>query len=179
MEKKIAVLGLGPSVVEFMAQPKAYQETIGVNDNWRFWHTDYLVCLDRKEKFNDVRRKVIDESRPRHFYTHLDEWQDRADYRPITLQFGYPQHECVLEGEALPKSLCSPFVACAIAYKLLGANELHMFGVDLVDHPHLRDVSVKHIVKHFVNLQRALILKGARIVVHGKGMLLVLNSIRQ
>jgi len=170
---KIAVLGLGESLGTFEG---GFDATIGVNDIWQRVQTDYVVCLDKRERFTPERLAVIDACTPRRFYTQVDEWQQRPDYVPITLQYDYPNYVCQLAPQPFPKSLCSPFVACAIAYKLHDAKEIHLFGVDLTNHPHLKDGSLEKIKRHFTNLQAALLPLGARIIVHGNGILKALNN---
>jgi hypothetical protein len=174
---KIAVLGLGESLASF--EPNGYDLTIGVNDIWCRVQTDHIVCVDRQERFTPERLATIKASKPQRFYTQLPEWQYRPDYFAIALQEGYPSYVCQLDLNALPKSLCSPFVAAAVAYKFHDAKEIHLYGVDLRTHPHLHDSSTTRIFQHFCNMQLALYSKGCRIVVHGQGLLLPLNNLRQ
>ena len=112
---KIAVLGLGESIHEF--NPELFDVSIGVNDIWRIVHSDHIVCVDHRERFTPERLAIIDASTPGLFYSHLPEWKHRPDYCGITLQHDYPNYICQLDIDAIPKSLCSPFVAAAIAYK--------------------------------------------------------------
>lgn len=171
---KIAVLGLGKSLALYDGQ---YSSTIGVNDIWRHVQTDYLVCLDKPERFSADRLAVIEASRPQRFYSQIQEWATRPDYWQIALQTDYPNYVCQLDLPTIPKSLCSPFVACAIAFKLHAAKEIHLFGVDFIDHPHLHDESVVKLTKHFTNLRAALLAKGCKLQVHGDGALRVLNNL--
>jgi hypothetical protein len=110
---KINVLGLGPSLELF----KPDGISIGVNDIWSRVQTDYVVCLDKKERFTPERLSIIENCKPVKFYSQVDDWLYRSDFELIELQPYFPNYECQLNTKQLPKSLCSPFVACVIAYK--------------------------------------------------------------
>lgn len=168
---KIAVLGLGESLKLYDYVMDEFMCTIGVNDIWRYHKTDYVVCLDEPERFTEDRLKYINSCKPKRFYTQVGSWADRADFWPIELQVDYPNYICQLDIKALPKSMCSPFVAAAIAYKYHGAKEIHLYGVDLTTHPHLHANTVDRIVKHFGTLKTALTQAGCKLVVHGDGRL--------
>lgn len=166
--KKIAICGLGESITEFNG---GFDVTIGVNDIWSKHKTDYVVCIDRPDRFTPERLDVINKCCPKRFYSHLDDWKHRPDFYRIVLQPYYPTHICQLDIPAIPKSFCSPFVAAAIAFKFHDAGEIHLFGVDLVNHPHLKNDTVKKIRDHFINLRDAMKPNGVRLIVHGNGAL--------
>jgi hypothetical protein len=168
MGKVIAVLGLGASIVEYH---DGFDYTIGVNDIWRITPVDAIVCLDRRERFTPERLAVIDDSMPGKFYSQLTEWSHRRDFIHIELQHDYPNYICQIDIPALPKSMCSPFVACAIAYKYHDASEIHLFGVDLINHPTLTGGTLTRIKIHFKNLRDALLKKNIPLIVHGNGIL--------
>lgn len=170
---KIAICGLGESIREFNG---GFDVTIGVNDIWRIVKTDYVVCVDRPDRFVPDRLDIINNCSPLHFYSQLDEWKHRPDFHRIELQHDYPNNIVQLDIPAIPKSFCSPFVAAAIAYKLHGANEIHLFGVDLINHPLLKTRSVERIVRHFTILRDEFIERGITFHVHGNGALRSLNN---
>jgi len=165
---KIAVLGLGPSLNLFNYTD--FELSIGVNDIWRFHKADVIVCLDKFSAFTPERLKVIHESKPKAFYSQIVIWDTRTDFIKINLQPGYPDHICKI-GPVFQKSFCSPFVACQVAYWHYGATEIHLFGVDLLNHPHLDQALCAKIKIHFRHLKRALDEKGCQMIVHGKGIL--------
>jgi hypothetical protein len=167
MGRKINVLGLGASLSLYIPDGSL---AIGVNDIWSRVKTDYIVCLDKRERFIPERLKTIDESEPIIFFSQLDDWQERKDFEKIELQPDFPNYKCPINSKKLPKSLCSPFVATVIAYKL-GATEIHLYGVDLVNHPHLEPVTCEQIKLHFRNLKIALIQNGCQLIIHGQGIL--------
>jgi len=164
----VAVLGTGGSVNEYLP---VYDYTIGVNDIWKYVKTNAIVCLDYPKVFNPERLRIINESTPEAFFSQIVAWDHRADFRKIDLIAGYPDHAVNLDQPGYYKSYCSPFVATQIAWKGFGATEIHLFGVDLTNHPHLDKVLCAAITLHFKNLNKALKERGCQIVVHGNGIL--------
>ena len=168
MGKVVTVLGLGPSLNLYVPDGNI---SIGVNDIWSRIQTDYVVCLDKKDRFTLERLNIIEECRPIKFYSQIDDYFDRFDFCRIELQPYYPNHECQIDIQQLPMSHCSPFVAAVIAYKYHDAEEIHVYGVDLVSHPNLDSNVCGRIQRHFVNLQTALMGKGRKMVIHGDAIL--------
>lgn len=169
---KVAVLGLGPSRELFEPYVAAqYEATIGVNDIWRFYKTDAIVCLDYPRAFTPDRMRVITESRPEAFYSQVVIWDTRPDFKKINIIPGYPEQACSIDGPDYQKSYCSPFVATQIAFKIYAAREIHLYGVDLTNHPHLDRKLCDKIKIHFSNLKRALELKDCKLIIHGDGIL--------
>lgn len=174
---KIAVLGLGPSLRLF--HPEDYDLVIGVNDIWKHYSSDIVVCVDLKSAFNENRLSIIESCRPLKFYSifptkehpEVRDWSDREDIKVIELMPNLPDHICQLNLPQYPKSMCSPFVACGVAFKDYGATEIHLFGVDLIDHPHLKEDMCKRIKIHFKNMLVALRMSGSDLIVHGDGIL--------
>jgi len=170
---KVAVCGLGPSIDLYKPE---YDLSIGVNDIWSKVKTDYIVCVDRKERFAAERLKIINDSKPIKFFTQLEEWNYRSDYCKIELQPYYPDYVCQLGIKQIPKSFCSPFVACAIAFNYFHASEIHLFGVDMNNHPNLKGGTLDKIKLHFKNLKIALRQNGCEMIIHGDGILKSLNN---
>jgi len=165
----IAIIGLGPSKDLF--KPEGFDKTIGVNDIWRFYETDVIVCLDREKVFIPDRLKVIKESRPEAFYSQIVNWDTRDDFVKINIRPGYPDSICILDRKLMVKSYCSPFVACQVGFWYYDATEIHLFGIDMTNHPHLNGSLCGKIKTHFKNLARALDEKGCKLIVHGDGIL--------
>ena len=166
---RIAVLGLGCSIKEFDA--KAFDLSIGCNDTWRVAHSEVLVVLNKPSEFTHERLRIINESKPEAFYSQMVIWDTRPNFKKIDFRQGYPERICNLDGIQFDKSYCSPFVAVQIAFKFYDANEIHLFGCDMVDHPHLDRVLCSKIKIHFINLKTALEAKGCKLIVHGDGIL--------
>jgi hypothetical protein len=172
---KVAVLGLGPSLGLFV--PADFDFAIGVNDIWQHHKCEYVVVVDKPERFNNepTRLAALWACRPQRLYSQLDEWRTHPAFFGITLQHPYPTYICQLHLPDVPKSHCSPFVAAAIAYKYHAASEIHLFGVDLLQHPNLHPTTCQRIALHFLRLQEALKQHDSRLVVHGNGLLRGLN----
>jgi hypothetical protein len=166
---KIAILGLGESLNLF--NPSLFDLAIGVNDIWRYYESEVVVCLDHRRVFKPERLMTIDSCKPQAFYSQIINWDIRPDFKLIKLAPYYPIRTCNLDSEYINKSLCSPFVACGVAYKFYNADEIHVFGVDLINHPHLDQNMCDRIKLHFRNLKFALAEKGKKIIVHGAGIL--------
>ena len=164
---KVAVLGLGPSIKDYAPE---YDLTIGVNDIWRVVKTDVVICLDDPSAFKPDRLKVINECTPQAFYSQMVIWDTRKDFVKLNFIKGYPDNFVQFKTPALHKSYCSPFVAVEIAYKYYFATEIHLFGCDMVNHPHLNSYKEK-IRLHFRNLKAALTQNACKLIIHGSGIL--------
>lgn len=166
---KVAVIGLGPSRNLFI--PHLYKVSIGVNDIWKYCQTDAIVCLDKPRVFYPLRIKTIERSKPAVFFSQIVAWDVRPDFEKIDILPGYPDRICRIDLPAYQKSYCSPFVAAQIAYKYYRADEVHLFGVDMLDHPHLKGELLRKIKIHFGHLNTALKEKGCKLIIHGEGVL--------
>lgn len=169
MIKKIAVLGLGSSLSLF--QKKDYDLSIGVNDIWRFVQTEVVVCLDHAKVFRQDRLNVINNCTPEKFYSQIVNWDFKKGFFKLNLNSEYPENIVRLDTPKYEKSFCSPFVAAQIAYREYDAKEIHIYGVDMVNHPHLDARLCVRIRKHFINLKTALLKVNCEIVIHGNGIL--------
>jgi len=165
---KIAILGLGPSLELY--HPEDFDSAIGVNDIWRYHQPEAIVCLNHRSTFNNDRLKWIDIAKPKYFYTQIANWSSRSDYVKIELTNYFP-HEINFNQAKFYKSYCSPFVACQIALRFHQATEVHLFGVDLLNHPHLDRSLCEKIKKHFDLLKTAIEKENRKFIVHGDGIL--------
>jgi len=165
---KVAILGLGPSIKLF----DGTDFSIGVNDVWRYHKSEIVVCVDHPNTFKKWpdRLRTINDCRPDIFYSQIAQWDYRKDFRKLTLLPGYPDKSLRLEA-GIWKSFCSPFIAVQVAYHFHRADHIHVYGVDLLDHPHLDREICRKIHHHFRNLFFALQEKNIKITVHGDGIL--------
>lgn len=166
---KIAVLGLGTSLADFKVED--FDLSVGVNDIWRFVNTDVVVCLDYPKAFTADRWRYIEGCKPKAFYSQIVDYDVRPDFVKINLAPGYPDGGCNINTNFLQKSFCSPFVAVQIAWKYHFADEIHLFGVDMTNHPNLNGDVCEKIKSHFQHLKNALKEKNCLLVVHGEGIL--------
>lgn len=166
---KAAVLGLGESLKEFSG---GFDFTVGVNDIFRYHKTDYLVVVDRQERFTQERLHVISMSTPEIFFSHHEVWKNSLAKKFCKLIFGQRSNLDSLgevfpyeipEQFACPHSISSPYVAACIAYKL-GAAEIKLFGCDYLQHPNLKDkAKLERVKKDFAELKRELNKRGVQI----------------
>jgi len=169
---KIAVLGLGQSISLFLKEPPFdFSLTVGVNDIYRHVKTDIIVCVDRPSAFTPERLRFINDATPKYFYSQMVDWDRRPDFRKINIISGYPDRGLNLNQPGYWKSYCSPFIAVQVAYRMHEANEIHLFGVDLTNHPHLDRDLCKKIKIHFTHLINALHERNCQVIVHGNGIL--------
>jgi hypothetical protein len=172
----VNVLGLGPSIDLYNPDGNI---SIGVNDIWSKVKTDYIVCVDLPQRFTPDRLKVINDSNPIKFFSQFPTkenpgilgFSQRGDYEHIELLPYYPDTICQLNIPMLPKSLCSPFVACAIANNYLHATEIHLYGVDMTNHPNFQGKTIERILTHFRNFKSAYEVNDNKFIVHGDGVL--------
>lgn len=164
----VAILGTGPSLAEYKGE---FDRTIGVNDIWRYCEVDDLVVLNKQSSFGHDRLAVIQRSKPKVFWSQIVQWDLMPGFRKIEFYPGYPEKFCRLGPLLFERSYCSPFVAAQIAYKFYGATEIHLFGVDMTNHPLLTGTLLPRVQNHFRNLDKALKEKGSCLVIHGKGIL--------
>lgn len=173
MGKIVAVLGLGDSLRLY--DNNDYDLTIGVNDIWKWVESEVVVCVDHQKAFTPERLKTIRNCKPKAFYSQIVEWDYRTDFKKINILSGYPDLACPIRKEGYWKSFCSPFIAVQIAFKEYNATEIHLFGVDLLNHPHLDMNLCQKIKKHFKLLKHSLEERGCKFIVHGEGILTALS----
>lgn len=166
---KIAVLGLGPSLKLFNASD--FDMSVGVNDIWRYHHSEVIVCLDKRTVFNADRYSVIAASRPEAFYSQIVNWDFIPGFVKLDILPQYCETKMDLTIPQYYKSFCSPFIAAQVAYKCYKAKEIHLFGIDLLNHPHLDLRLCSGIKKHFTLLAKALRDNECQFIVHGEGIL--------
>jgi len=166
---KIAVLGMGESLKLFT--PKDFDLTIGCNDIWRWVKTDVVVCLDHTRAFRPERLKAINKCTPKAFYSQIVNWDWKKGFHKIDFVSNYPDSVCDIHLAKYQKSFCSPFVAVQVAWRDYAAKEIHLFGVDMTNHPHLTGRLPGRIIGHFRLLKKELAKEGCQLIIHGNGIL--------
>jgi len=165
----IAILGLGPSLKLY--NPQEYEMSVGVNDIWNYHKSEAVICLDRKSAFNAARYLTIETCRPNAFYSQIVNWDFIPGFVKIDLLPNYSETVIDLNLQKFHKSYCSPFVAVQVAFRYYKATYIHLFGVDLVSHPHLDQRMCGRIKHHFTLLAKALRENGCQFIVYGEGIL--------
>lgn len=133
---KIHVIGLGQSLNETIKHING--TTIGVNDVYSRLKTDYVVCVDKPQRFNPERLKTITECNPKIFYSNCIEWNFKKEFQKLNIAQVRSNLTTLDDVLNVPYSNNSTFVACIMAYHL-GAKEIIMHGVDFKNHAQLSD----------------------------------------
>lgn len=155
--KKIAIVGLGESASEF----KQDCFSIGVND---VQGTDAVVCVDRPAAFAIDRRQAIIFSPAELFFSHLDDWNFKTGFRKLYLKNINVIR--TINDVDTPCSNNSPFVACAVAFKVYRPKEIWLYGADFNTHKVLSDDKLfETTLKDFQLLQSMLKKNNCKIVV--------------
>jgi hypothetical protein len=166
------VLGLGDSLRNYNHVPDS-GISIGVNDIYKRVKTDYLVCVDLHQAFNSERLTVIKNSKPKCFYTLQGEefncWKGCFDnIKQLKAASPRGSSKELDDKEKAIISICSPFTACGVAYHL-GAKEIIMYGVDLLNHKTLSEErKVKMIIEHFIKLKYELAKRDCKLYIGSK-----------
>lgn len=157
---KIAVLGLGPSLDNY--SPSLYFDlVIGVNDiSGRLGpeqDADIVVCVDTPNSFSNEpkRLEVIKNCRPiKGFYGNSNLW---SIYQPNfnLLKLAPVRGDTSFIDTHVLKSNNSTYVAVSLAYRL-GAKEIVLYGVDFINHKHIKDKTLDMALKDFRKLYTAL-----------------------
>lgn len=150
MKQSISILACGESGKYWDGQG----DSIGVNDSWKWSHpTDYLMVLDPPNRFTPDRRKIIQNSKPKHFITDSKGWlrhfhdtekvdriKPHKDYKELyctnggqIIKYRFSKWRGRLMPNQISYSYTSPFPAMSLAY-LLGYKEIVLWGVDFVTH---------------------------------------------
>ncbi len=159
---KIDVICCGESSKDYVNTGNV---TVGVNDCYRIYPVDYLVCVDLPKAFSKERLRQILNSRPIKFYSFLNEWKPlMKTYEKITLANGSGNLK-QLNTDKVCYSNNSAFVAVVMAYKL-GAKEINLYGADFNTHPNFKDANnLKKTLKEFKELNKLLSLNGCKLMV--------------
>lgn len=125
--KTIHVLGCAPSVQDFKPDGN---ETIGVNDIFKYHKVDNLVILDKSKSFTADRLKTIIESEPKRFYSTLPEWKRFfPEMKKLNIQHRPGDVTLIDNKKLIIHHVDSTITAVHLAYKRKATNII-MHGVD-------------------------------------------------
>ena len=134
MENSCVVYGLGPSAQGFVV-PDGWK-VFGVNDCDRLVKPDYLVVVNPEGSFRGDRWKWIYNTKADVVYSHLNIPISRPE-RLVRIKLG-KENGVNLDGDTCDYTNNSPYMCVILAYKM-GFRRIGLIGVDLVDHPHLKN----------------------------------------
>lgn len=147
---KIHIIGLGASLNETIKYVGG--TTIGVNDVYSSFRTDYVVCVDKPQRFEALRRLTIADCKPEIFYSNCLEWSFKKEFQHLKIAPIRSNLSTLDDINNVPYSNNSTFVACIMAYHL-GATEIIMHGVDFKNHKQLSEPdTLERALKDFQNL---------------------------
>lgn len=158
---KIHVLGTGPSLKKFLNNPPKNCVTVGVNDIWKHYPADYVVCVDKPHRFTPDRLGVICNGKQKEFICPYEEWNGFV-YNFKSLPFsssGRGGTAQLDDHSVLTYSTNSAYSAIVKAYHL-GAIEIILYGVDFIGHHALKDNLAKVSIRHIAELRIVLKIKG-------------------
>lgn len=153
------ILGLGESLQFFRPDGSL---TIGVNDICKHYTPDIVVCVDRPDRFEKERLQTIVSGKQKRFVTHLQQWRGHP-MNGLDIQRIQPYNPRML-GKVLMHSNNSTFVAAVLAF-MEGAKEIVLWGVDLNNHPHIKDQVAYRARQDFENLNQHLLVRGIKLYV--------------
>ena len=166
----IHILGTGVSLSHYKPDGN---KTVGVNDIWKYYETDYVVCVDIPRRFDEERLKTIVESDPIHFFTCYPlPWQSLRSVYALILAPIRGHVDTLDNKNQICFSNNSTFVATVMAYHL-GAKEIVLHGVDFKGHADLSvPIVQKRAIDDFVKLFFKLHKSGVKLMVGSKDSLL-------
>lgn len=153
-----SILGLGESLKNFSPNGSI---TIGVNDIYKHFPSDYIVCVDKPDRFSPERLNTIKSSAHKKFFSHLPEWHPIiSNFQLIKLYQGRGIFTN-LDSDSIAYGISSPIVACVIAYKM-GAKQIDLYGVDFNTHPQFVNRNLDRAIKEFLLLNAEFKKKGIK-----------------
>lgn len=142
--------------------------SIGVNDCWKWGKpTDALLVCNRPETFSKERQEIIRQSKPAEFYCNKATWSEWfPNWKKVRIHpWNGTLHQWPrTDGPSAYSYNTSPIIAITLAYNL-GATEIIIWGVDLVNHQvfNASNPETKREVKAYLEVFEALKEKGVSV----------------
>lgn len=129
----VSIIGCGTTAKDWFNTP--CDISIGCNDMARFGRDpDWLVLVNRR--FTPEREKIIKATKAKRVLTSIKHWKDHfKNAEEIRMQQPFGKH---LKKGHVYSSKTSPFIAMSLAFNA-GATDIILFGVDLNNHPAIKD----------------------------------------
>lgn len=129
--------------------------SIGVNDCWKYnLITDRLIVVNGLRKYPD-RLKTVLASRPKDgLYSQIASFTHHPNYKHIGSMQRWK--EGILKKGVLYHSSSSPFIALSMAHNM-GFKEIVIWGVDLIDHPTIKNNTLRKELRMFETFCKALL----------------------
>src|SRR5689334_19591033 len=111
--RPMIVCGLGESIRTLTPAHRQHALTIGVNDIGRYFHPDYLVCINAPETFVFDRWRYIWDTQARYLFTQLDLMTRQAKEgfaQTVRFRLGKKRGVDISSDDSLPYTSNSPYV---------------------------------------------------------------------
>lgn len=135
--------------------------SIGVNDCWKYGIiTDRLIVVNGFRKHPD-RLKVILNSTPKDgLYSMIWGFVHHPNYKHIGSMQRWKEKN--FKSGILYYSSSSPFIALSMAHNM-GFKDIVLHGCDMVDHPTLKNNTLKRELRQFETFSKALLKEGTNV----------------
>lgn len=151
------ILGLGPSIHDY--KPNG-DFSIGCNDTFKHHPSNYLICIS---SLSAERDKIVMNSRPEKLLAFRNPYIHHPAYHYIGQMHAWRNDRpCRLDKGMIWTSNNTPFIACVVAHNL-GYKEIVLWGVDLIDHPNIKESALETAKRDFLQLNAALSKIGSRL----------------
>lgn len=135
--------------------------SIGVNDCWKYnLTTDRLIVVNGLRKYPD-RLKTIMNSRPKDgLYSQIWSLSHHPNYKHIGSMQRWKERN--FKSGVLYYSSSSPFISLSMANNM-GFKEIVLHGVDMIDHPNLKNNTLQRELRQFETFSKALLKEGTKV----------------
>lgn len=153
----VSVVACGESADGWCATP--YDYSIGVNDAYK-WGTGFneLLLINQPKSFTPVRLETIKSTKFDKVLTHSGTWDKIFPQNERIRLQSFSKH--LIKGRVY-SSKTSPFVALSLAFNL-GATDIILHGVDLVNHPAIKDKLLNYEIRQIQNFTRMMADQGTK-----------------
>lgn len=147
----ISISACGESGFDWGKTPCDY--SIGVNDFFKFGYpANELLLVNSPKSFTPDRLETIKSTKFDKVLTHSGTWDKIFPQNERIRMQSFSKH---LEKGHVYSSKTSPFVAMSLAFNL-GATDIILHGVDLIDHPAIKDKLLNYEIRNIQSFTKLL-----------------------
>lgn len=153
----ISVVAVGESGHDWHKTPHDY--SIGVNDCQKWNHpVNELLIINSPKSFTPARLETIKSTKFDKVLTHSGTWDNIFPQNERIRLQSFSKH---LKKGHVYSSKTSPFVALSLAFNL-GAMDVILHGVDLVNHSAIKDKLLNYEIRQIQNFTRMMADQGTK-----------------
>lgn len=135
--------------------------SIGVNDCWgKGITTDRLIVVNGLRKYPDRLKTVLNSWPKDGLYSQIAGFNHHPNYKHIGSMIRWKERN--FKSGVLYYSSSSPFIALSMAHNM-GFKEIVLHGVDMVDHPTLKNNALQRELRQFETFYKALLKEGTKV----------------